>query len=199
VLYSFRGGTDGAWPNAVMRGADGDFYGTTEDGGNTGCDRQGCGTVFKLSSAGKKTTLYTFTGGTDGASPSGGLVQDPAGNLYGVTWGGGNLSCNDGYGCGTVFEVDAAGTETVVHSFIGGNDGIWPAGLIRDQESNFYGTTSQGGLFGNGTVFKLDASGQETVLYSFTGGADRGQPGAGVVLDAAGNIYGTTGGGGAGS
>jgi uncharacterized repeat protein (TIGR03803 family) len=199
VLYSFRGGTDGAWPNAVMRGADGDFYGTTEDGGNTGCDGQGCGTVFKLSSAGKKTTLYTFTGGTDGALPVGGLVQDSAGNLYGVTRGGGNLSCNDGYGCGTVFEVDAAGTETVVHRFIGGNDGIWPAGLIRDQESNLYGTTSQGGLFGNGTVFKLDPSGQETVLYSFTGGADGAQPDAGVVLDATGNIYGTATGGGAGS
>jgi len=129
----------------------------------------------------------------------GGLVQDSAGNLYGVTRGGGNLSCNDGYGCGTVFEVDAAGTETVVHSFIGGNDGTWPAGLIRDQEGNFYGATSGGGTFGNGTVFKLDASGKETVLYSFSGGADGSQPGAGVVLDASGNIYGSTPSGGAGS
>jgi len=199
VLYSFVGGTDGEGPIAVIRGADGTIYGTTEYGGNTGCDSQGCGTVFKLSPAGKKTTLYTFTGGTDGALPLGGLVQDPAGNLYGVTRAGGDLSCNDGYGCGTVFEVDAAGTETVVHSFIGGNDGIWPAGLIRDQESNFYGTTSQGGLFGEGTVFKLDPTGKETVLYSFTGGYDGSQPGAGVVLDAAGNIYGTTTGGGASS
>jgi uncharacterized repeat protein (TIGR03803 family) len=199
VLYSFRGGTDGAWPNAVMRGADGDFYGTTEDGGNTGCDRQGCGTVFKLSPAGKKTTLYTFTGGTDGALPLGGLVQDPAGNLYGVTRAGGDVDCNSGYGCGTVFEVDTAGTETVLHNFIGGNDGTWPVGLVRDQAGNFYGATSGGGLFGNGTVFKLDPTGQETVLYSFTGEYDGSQPGAAVVLDAAGNIYGTTTEGGASS
>jgi len=199
ALYSFSGGTDGYWPNAVIRGADGYFYGTTENGGNTECDGQGCGTVFKLSPAGKKTALYTFTGGADGGGPWGVLVQDSAGNLYGVTRGGGDLSCNDGYGCGTVFEVDTAGTETVLHSFIGGNDGIWPAGLIRDQEGNFYGATSQGGLFGNGTVFKLDTTGQETVLYSFTGGFDGSQPGAGVVLDASGNIYGTTSSGGAGS
>jgi len=199
VLYSFVGGADGAWPNAVIHGADGDFYGTTEYGGNTGCDSQGCGTVFKLSPAGKKTTLYTFTGGTDGAVPVGGLVQDSAGNLYGVTGSGGNLSCNDGYGCGTVFEVDAAGKETVLHSFIGGNDGTGPVGLVSDQEGSFYGATYGGGLFGNGTVFKLDASGQETVLYSFSGGADGGQPGVGVVLDASGNIYGSTSIGGAGS
>jgi uncharacterized repeat protein (TIGR03803 family) len=190
VLYSFRGGSDGVEPNAVMRGVDGNFYGTTEGG---------YGTVFKLSPAGKKTTLYTFTGGTDGALPVGGLVQDSAGNLYGVTRGGGDLSCNDGYGCGTVFEVDAAGTETVVHNFIGGNDGIWPAGIVGDQEGNLYGTTSEGGTFSNGTVFKLNTSGQETVLYSFSGGFDGSQPGAGVVLDASGNIYGTTGGGGTGS
>jgi uncharacterized repeat protein (TIGR03803 family) len=198
VLYSFRGDTDGEWPNAVMRGADGNFYGTTEYGGDTGC-YAGCGTVFKLTPSGNKTTLYTFTGGADGAVPVGGLVQDSAGNLYGVTGSGGNLSCNDGYGCGTVFEVDAAGKETVLYSFIGGNDGTFPVGLIRDQEGNFYGTTSEGGTFNNGTVFKLDTGGQENVLYSFSGGADGGQPVAGLVLDAAGNIYGTTEFGGAGT
>jgi uncharacterized repeat protein (TIGR03803 family) len=200
VLYSFVGGADGAWPNVVIRSADGTIYGTTENGGNTGCEfNWGCGTVFKLSPAGKKTTLYTFSGGTDGAYPGGGLVQDSAGNLYGVTWGGGDVNCNNGYGCGTVFEVDTAGTETVLHTFIGGNDGTWPVGLTRDKEGNFYGATSGGGTFNNGTVFKLHASGQETVLYSFTGGADGSQPGAGVVLDASGNIYGSTLSGGAGS
>lgn len=198
VLYSFRGGTDGEWPNAVMLGADGNFYGTTYYGGNTGCEG-GCGTVFKLSPTGKETVLYAFTGGTDGGIPVGGVVQDSVGNLYGVALSGGNLGCNDGYGCGAVFEVDTAGTETVLHSFIGGNDGMWPAGIIRDQEGNFYGSTTQGGQFNNGTVFKLDASGQEIVLYSFSGGADGGQPDAGVVLDASGNIYGSTSSGGAGS
>jgi uncharacterized repeat protein (TIGR03803 family) len=199
VLYSFGGGTDGAWPNAIIRSADGTIYGTTESGGNTGCDNQGCGTAFKLSPAGKKTTLYTFTGKNDGALPVGGLVQDSSGNLYGVTRGGGDVNCNGPYGCGAVFEVDTRGTETVLHSFIGGNDGIWPAGIIRDQEGNFYGTTSQGGPFSNGTVFKLDPTGKETILYSFTGGADGAQPGAAVALDAAGNIYGSTPSGGAGS
>ena len=199
VLYSFAGGADGEWPNAVIHGADGNSYGTTEYGGSTGCDEQGCGTVFNLSPAGKKTTLYAFTGGTDGAIPVGGLVQDSAGNLYGVTGSGGNLSCNDGYGCGTVFAVDTAGSETVLHTFIGGDDGIDPVGLVRDRQGNFYGTTNEGGLFGNGTVFKLDTSGQEAVLYSFTGGSDGSLPTAGVVLDAAQNIYGTTEFGGAGS
>src|SRR5579863_7045188 len=115
ALYSFRGKSDGAWPNAILRAADGTIYGTTENGGNTGCEfNWGCGTVFKLSRAGKKTTLYTFTGETDGASPWGVLVRDSAGNLYGVTWGGGDVNCNNGYGCGTVFEVDTAGKETVL-------------------------------------------------------------------------------------
>ncbi len=198
VLYSFVGGTDGEGPIAVIRGADGTVYGTTEYGGNTGCDST-CGTVFKLSPSGKKTTLYSFTGGTDGGTPRGGLVQDSAGNLYGVTWGGGDVDCNSGYGCGTLFEVDPAGTETVLHTFIGGNDGTWPVGLVPDQQGNFYGATSGGGLFGEGTVFKLDTTGKEAVLYSFTGGYDGSQPGAGVVLDAAGNIYGTTTAGGASS
>ena len=197
VLYSFRGAADGVWPNAIIRSADGTIYGTTEYGGNGGCDYQGCGTVFKISPAGKKTTLYSFTGGTDGAVPWGDLVQDSAGNLYGVTWSGGDLSCSDGYGCGTVFEVNTAGIETVLHSFIGGNDGTFPVGLTRDQEGNFYGATNSGGTFNNGTVFKLDASGQEAVLYSFSGGADGSQPGVGVVLDASGNIYGSTSSGGA--
>src|SRR5205814_1811028 len=99
---------------------------------------------------------------------------------------------------GTVFKLDTTGKETVLHSFAVGSDGRkLYAGLIRDAAGNLYGTTFTGGAFGFGTVFKLDATGNETVLYTFTGGADGGYSRAGVIRDAAGNLYGTTGLGGA--
>jgi len=139
--------------------------------------------------------LYSFTGGTDGAVPAG-LLRDAAGNLYGVTEFGGDLNCLPPYGCGTVFKMDKAGKETVLHSFTMA-DGAFPLGtLIRDPLGNLYGTTSDSGPSGQGTVFKLDKGGNERVLYSFSGGADGGGPEAGVIRDATGNLYGTTAGGG---
>jgi uncharacterized repeat protein (TIGR03803 family) len=99
-------------------------------------------------------------------------------------------------GAGTVFQVSAAGQETVLHSFCSLNDcadGQLPyAGLVRDSAGNLYGTTYQGGTDLHGTVFELDPTGKLTVLYSFTGGADGGNPWAGLLRDSDGNLYGTT-------
>jgi uncharacterized repeat protein (TIGR03803 family) len=188
TLYSFTGGSDGAYPYAgLIQDRAGNLYGTTEWGGN-----YGFGTVFKLEQGGTETILYSFTGGSDGAQPLAGLIRDPAGNLYGTTWKGGDLPACYGQGCGVVFKLDSAGTETVLYAFTGGLDGWAPrAGLIRDAAGNFYGTTYAGGAFDLGTVFKLDPTGTETLLYSFHG-PDGSQPYAGLIRDEAGNLYGTT-------
>jgi uncharacterized repeat protein (TIGR03803 family) len=184
VLHSFRGG-DGATPFAgLIRDSAGDLYGTTYVGGASGL-----GVVFKLNKTGE-TVLYSFTGG-DGAYPGAGLFRDSAGILYGTTL----------YGAldfGEVFMLDTTGAETVLHSFTGGTDGAYPyAVLIQGSAGNLYGTTYLGGTSNNaGVVFKLDTTGTETVLYSFTGGTDGGEPLAGVIQDSAGNLYGTTSGGG---
>ena len=186
VLYTFTGGTDGGEPYSVglVRDASGNLYGTTAAGGTS--DE---GTVFKLDTTGKETVLYSF--GSGGVEPFAGLVRDASGNLYGTTTNGGS-------GFGVVFKLDTAGKETVLHKFTGGADGAVPyAGLVLDAAGNFYGTTTAGGASNFGTVFKLDTAGTETVLHSFTGGADGAVPYAGLVLDAAGNFYGTTTAGGA--
>jgi uncharacterized repeat protein (TIGR03803 family) len=200
VLHSFTGGADGAIPFAGLVGDPaGNLYGTTYFGGATSAcyPPYGCGVVFKLSPSGTETVLYSFTG-LDGFNPNG-LVRDAAGNLYGttvVTWLG-----NQEVGAGVVFKLSPNRTETVLYSFTGGADGGFPqAGVIRDSAGNFYGTTYFGGgssacpVFDNscGVVFKLSPTGTETVLHSFTGGADGGNPNAGLIQDAAGNLYGTT-------
>jgi len=195
VLYSFPE-NDGAPYSAVIRDAHGNLYGST-----FGTSNRSCGVAFKLSPAGKETTLYIFTGRTDGCGPIGSLIRDAAGNLYGVAYAGGDASCMSPYGCGVVFKLDTAGNETVLYTFTGGSDGARPVGIVRDKDGTFYGATAFGGISscvlfgvpGCGTVFKLDATGQETVLYSFTNtNGDGAGPAAGVVLDPAGNIYGST-------
>ena len=208
TIHSFAGlPTDGANPVAgLVRDAAGNFYGAVPYGGTgTVCGafvNTGCGIIYKIDATGKETVLYNFTGGTDGADPYGTLIIDRQGNLYGTTPLGGDLSCNAPYGCGTVFKVDSSGNETVLYSFgAQPNDGEEPyVTLVRDAVGNFYGTTDWGGTgpcsngavrVGCGTVFKLDPSGKETVLYSFQGGFDGENPTAGVILDAAGNVYGT--------
>jgi uncharacterized repeat protein (TIGR03803 family) len=210
VLYSFAGGSDGSFPNAglVFDAAGKDLYGTTLAGGSSACGG-GCGTVFKLrpSSNGSWTesVLHKFTAGSDGAHPSGGLRFDAAGNnLYGTTGVGGSS------GLGTVFRLtlnsNGSWTESVLYSFAGGSDGSFPnADLVFDAAGkDLHGTTQAGGSsacvgggFGCGTVFKLQPSSNgswtESVLYRFIGDTDGAEPLAGLVSDADGNLFGTTG------
>jgi uncharacterized repeat protein (TIGR03803 family) len=191
VLYSFGLQPDGAIPYGwVVRDALGNLYGTTVSGGAF-CN-PGCGTVFKLDPGGVETVLYSFTGGSDGNQPGAGLTLDSEGNLYGTTIVGG------AFNNGTVFKLDPSGTFTVLHSFGAPGDGGQPigSGVIRDAAGNLYGTTQYGGTYGNGTVYKLAPDGAVTILHSFSGGADGGAPWAGVSQDRAGNLYGTTRGGG---
>ncbi len=148
TLYSFcsqTNCTDGADPVAeLIQGTDGNFYGTTYDGGTNGY-----GTAFRITPTGTLTTLHSF-GGTDGQYPYGSLLQATDGNFYGTTSQGG------ANGFGTIFEINsAAGTLTTLHSFAG-IDGEYPyAGLFQGTDGNFYGTTFAGGTSGDGTVFRL--------------------------------------------
>ncbi len=187
VLYSFAGGiADGANPmGSLVMDSSGNLYGTTEHGGASGH-----GTVFEITSGGAESLLYSFAGGpADGALPLAGLVLDASGNLYGTTETGGTS------GYGTVFKITPGGAESVLHSFGSGGDGAYPyySGLVLDASGNLYGTTYDGGSNGSyGTVFKITPGGAESVLHSFGSGTDGTSPYAGVVLDASGNIYGTT-------
>jgi uncharacterized repeat protein (TIGR03803 family) len=185
LLQSFAGFPgDGAAPLAGMiADTAGNLYGTTFSGGASGL-----GTVFKLTPEGAESVLYSFGGG-DGALPRAGLILDTAGNLYGSTFSGGAS------GFGTVFKLTPTGSESILHSFAGApGDGAFPyAGLIADAAGNLYGTTAQGGANGLGTVFKLTPMGNESVLHSFAGApGDGANPFAGLIADAAGNLYGTT-------
>ena len=201
TLYSFGGGTDGAGPVAgLILDRAGNLYGTTSGGGDLACGAPyGCGTVFRLMpQAGGRWTeqvLHSFGGGTDGEEPAAGLIFDPAGNLYGTTSYGGT------YDYGVVFEITAGGgwREQVLHTFGSGGDGIVPyyGSLVIDAAGNLYGTTLYGGAYGSGgTVFELMPGGTERVLHSFGNGTDGAGPYAGLIMDASGNLYGTTGDGG---
>lgn len=181
----------------------GNLYGTAEFGG-----AYGHGVVFRLSpnaSGGwTETVLHSFKGGTsDGATPHASVIRDSAGNLYGTTVGGGGGTCPGG--CGIVFQLLPAAsgswTEAVPHRFTGGTDGAGPySGVILDGAGNLYGATTAGGAKGFGAVYKLTPGGaggwKETVLYSFQGIPDGSTACAAPVFDPAGNLYGTTTGGG---
>jgi uncharacterized repeat protein (TIGR03803 family) len=191
----------------------GNLYGTTSEGGNLNqCGGSGCGVVFELTpkadGSWKEEVLYGFTGGRDGAAPEASLLFDGSGNLYGTAHSGGNSpQCDPGSGCGVAFELtpDSQGSwkEKVLHSFAGVDGGIPFASLVFDKAGNLYGTTAVGGdlrlcrgpFSGCGVVFELTPNSKggwkETVLHRFLDhpGAD---PKAGVILDAAGNVYGTT-------
>jgi uncharacterized repeat protein (TIGR03803 family) len=185
VVYTFTGGADGGGPLAgVVRDSKGNLYGTTNGGGASGF-----GTVFKVTPSRTETVLHSFApNGKDGFNPRRGLSRDSKGNVYGITPLGGTI------GIGTVFEVTASDTETILHNFAGGADGLLPdASLVFDKKGNLYGTTSNGGSSDLGTVFELTPSGVETVLHSFApNGTDGYNPIAGLAIDKASNLYGTT-------
>lgn len=199
VLHSFTGGTtDGLYPyGGLLQDKAGNLYGTTTQGGGTGCYGQGCGTVFKVDTSGTETVLHSFAGyPSDGALPDfTSLLMDKEGNLYGITSEGGSSSvCT--LGCGVVFKLSTGGSETVLHNFVGyPSDGCFAFGTpAMDKEGNLYGTTDSCG-YGYGVVWKVSQNGTETVLHSFNG-SDGAYPIAGVILDAKGNLYGNTEGGG---
>lgn len=187
TLYSFSGGEDGHYAyGGLVQDKAGSFYGVTELGGS-----QGYGNVFKLDSAGKLTVPHSFRERPDGSSPEDAMILDKSGNLYGTTPFG-------GYGDGIVFKLAPDGTETMLHNFADGQkDGAYPyGGVTMDRRGNLYGTTDDGGSGGlqqgPGIIYKLAANGKFRVLFHFDGGAHGGYPGSAPVLDASGNLYGTT-------
>lgn len=190
TLYRFGGGLDGATPVAgVVQGSDGNFYGTTVAGGTNGG-----GTVFKITSNGTLTVLYSFCAKancSDGASPQGALVQGKDGNFYGTTNAGGSGNL------GTVFKITSAGKLTTLHRFVGA-DGASPfAGVIQAKDGKFYGTTSAGGTYGLGAIFRITGAGKLATLYSFCGQGlpfclDGANPFGGLVQSVQGTLFGTT-------
>jgi uncharacterized repeat protein (TIGR03803 family) len=191
-LYSFGSyPKDGAAPyGRLVQGSDGNFYGTTQDGGTN--DE---GTVFRISPSGSYANLYSFgSHPNDGAYSEAGLVQGSDGNFYGTTTeGGSTVNCESG--CGTVFRISPSGSYTNLHSFVGRpNDGQGPAaGLVQGSDGNFYGTTEGGGTYGPGTVFRISPNGNYTNLYSFGSHPNDGAySAAGLVQGSDGNFYGTT-------
>jgi uncharacterized repeat protein (TIGR03803 family) len=195
TLNNFNG-INGANPNGLTLGSDGNFYGTTYAGGS-GAE----GTIFQVTTTGTLTTLVSFNG-TDGAYPQAGLTPGKDGNFYGMTYSGGITNSIYPSGMGTIFQVTTNGTLTPLYSFTGGLDGALPqAALTLGNDGNLYGTTSQGDITnstyinGMGTVFKVTTAGTLTTLYSFSGN-DGASPQAALTLGRDGNFYGTTAGGG---
>jgi uncharacterized repeat protein (TIGR03803 family) len=192
VIHHFTGGLDGGSGSKarLLLEPDGSFLGVATTGGAFGV-----GNVFRIAPQPggdwKLTTLYSFQGDPDGVFPYGGLVRDAQGNLYGTTYYGG------AYGVGTVYRLTGSGdtwTGTVLHSFADGKDGAFPiSALAFGQDGALYGTTSAGGA-GHGTIFRTHqmASGawRTKVVHAFDG-ADGELPYSGVVVDPAGNLYGT--------
>ena len=203
VLYRFEGGSDGAGPESALLDVGGTLYGTTDEGGRSGCGYNvSCGTVYSLSKSGAEKVLYRFAGGSDGAHPRSELTN-VNGTLYGTTEFGGADNCNRDVtsGCGTVYSIQTSGAEHVLYKFKNGSDGAYPVAGVIDVNGTVYGTTSVGGdakgcyKQGCGIVYSLSTGGSEKVLYRFTGAADGSGPAADLI-DVGGTFYGTTTGGG---
>ena len=197
VLHRFTGQADGAFPQDLISDRAGNIYGAT---GGSYMQGNG-GTLFKLDTSGKLTTLYTFPGGADGTSPRWRLLRNASGVFHGVTQFGGNTTncAIASAGCGVVFAVDASAKERVLNVFgkqaSGGEE---PSGGLLDVAGNFYGVTVYGGTvnstctFGCGVVYRVSSSGKYSVLYRFTGGTDGALPSGSITEDASGNLYGAT-------
>ncbi len=203
VLYSFTGQSDGGVPEGdLVFDQAGNIYGTTFAGGEGNCVPlfNGCGAVYQLTpsqGSWNLNVIHTFTGLADGGGPTGGVILDQAGNLYGATYVGGSSSL------GVVFEftLDESGwTENILHNFAGGSDGANPqGGLIFDPSGSLYGVTVFGGSLTYGIAFELQATNggfSYRILYTF--GPEAESPVAALTLDSAGNLYGTANGGGTG-
>jgi len=193
VLHGFTAPTDGHDPEGGLTDVNGTLYGTTVYVSRAASC---CGTVYSITTAGKEHVLYHFAGGSDGANPTGDLLN-VNGTLYGTTVEGGT-GCEN-HGCGTVYTVTTSGTEKVLYRFSGGSDGANPAAGLIDVNGTLYGTTQAGGLSSCscGTVYSISTTGAVSVLHSFAGGTDGMRPHAPLVA-VKGTLYGTTTGGGDG-
>ena len=200
LVYSFTGGNDGGDPaTALTFDQSGNAYGTTVTGGDFGC-----GTVFQLTPSGghfTESVLFSFDCFDSGKNPYGGVILDSKGNLYGTTVAGGSGGICAGDGCGLVYMLSNVGgtwQETPMYNFTGGDDGFGPGGaLISDGNSNFYGTTPDGGADGVGVVYQISpvrgGGWKQTVIHTFTGGDDGAVGSLGsLLMDKAGNLYGVT-------
>jgi uncharacterized repeat protein (TIGR03803 family) len=186
ILNSFRywNGND---PNSYLTlDPSGVIYGATFEGGDDNYN----GTFYELSGKNKEKVIHQFPYlvSTDGYNPTGPMVVDAQGNFYGATRNGGPTNN------GTIFKIDSSGNETVLYNFEGQADGSLPLGLVLGPDGAFYGATSctYECYSGGGNLFKVDTSGNLTTLYTFTGGADGNVPNGNLLIDPAGNIYGTT-------
>jgi uncharacterized repeat protein (TIGR03803 family) len=208
TLYSFcslKHCVDGLFPNtALVLGSDGNFYGTTYDGG-----AKGRGTVFKITATGELTTLYSFCSlkhCADGSTPTAALIQAENGNFYGTTYDGGTVKCSyfqTAFGCGTIFEITPSGQLTTLYSFAT-DAGLLQQPLVQAANGNFYGTSLNGGTsansgacngYGCGTVFEITSSGKLHTLYNFCTQEfcpDGALPMAGLYQATDGNLYGST-------
>ena len=202
AVFTFTGKPDASGgAGGLILDSSGNFYGMGYGGVYYNCFYSSCGTVYEVSPASGGTyseaLLYDFQNINDGYQPIGTLTRDAAGNLYGVTiYGGLTTVCF--LGCGTLFEI-SGGAKTALHTFqYGSGDGIYPgAGLTMDASGNLFGTTERGGTQDAGTIFELTPNGSGgwnySIVYNFLGGvADGAEPDSALILDSAGNFYGTT-------
>jgi uncharacterized repeat protein (TIGR03803 family) len=180
TLYSFTGGTDGAFPNGLMQETNGDFYGTTQNGGATNSG----GTIFQMSPAGALTTLSLFSNTSGGLNPTAALVQAPDGNLYGTTEHGNST------GGGDLFKITTNGVRTRLVVFTGANGSAPYRSLVVGPDGGIYGTTLGGGANKEGAIFRITTNAAFTLLASFNGlnGYNPNE----LVSGADGNLYGTT-------
>lgn len=204
AIYRFKGGVyDGAEPVGPLIDVNGTLYGTTTEGGGTGCGSVGCGTVYSLSTSGSEKVLYAFKGGSDGSNPNTGVIY-LNGTFYGTTpVGGSSMNCvGQPTGCGTVYSLSPSGSETVLYDFLTKSDGWVPDSGLTDINGILYGTTNSGGVkcgtrtqyfgLGCGVVYSITTSGTETVVHQFDDPTLEAVIPIGGVLDVGGTLYGMT-------